>query len=282
MLNLQVNRPANINDWQVETNQTRKNSRIKPASLALLLQITSVSIVFLMLWVAHQLTQRYFNHNLQLSIFQFVFMHAITSSFLSYLFKQAYWWRWIHFAFPLAIWLSMQIEVKSEVYLACFITTASLFWTTFRSQVPFFPSRPGAWQAIEPLISQTKPSRVIDIGSGLGDMSMYIAKQRPLCQSEGIEIAPLPFIISKLRALLKRSAAKFKLGNYNDLNFGDYDIVFAYLSPVAMLPLWKKAQIEMKSGSLLISLEFEINDISPTFVLTPQDQSPTLYVWRMP
>ena len=281
MLNLQANRPANVTHWQAEMIEPSPRL-IKPASLALILQISSILIIFLLTWVVHHIAQRYFNQNVQFSIFSLVLMHAFTSSFLAYMAKQAHWWRWIHFGFPLAIWLSMQIEIRSEVYLVCFVTTASLFWTTFRSQVPFFPSRPGAWQAIEPLISPTQPTRVIDIGSGLGDMSMYIAKQHPLCQSEGIEIAPLPFIISKLRVLFKRSTAQFKLGNYNDLNFGDYDIVFAYLSPVAMLPLWLKAQQEMKPGSLLISLEFEINDTSPTFVLTPQDQSPTLYVWRMP
>jgi 2-polyprenyl-3-methyl-5-hydroxy-6-metoxy-1,4-benzoquinol methylase len=281
MLNLQANRPANATHWQDEMIEPSQRA-IKPASLALILQISSIIIIFLLTWVIHYVAQRYFNQNIQFSIFHLVLMHAFTSSFLAYMAKQAHWWRWIHVGFPLAIWLSMQIEIRSEVYLACFITTASLFWTTFRSQVPFFPSRPGAWQAIEPLISTTQASRVIDIGSGLGDMSMYIAKQRPYCQSEGIEIAPLPFFISKLRAFSKSSTAQFKLGNYNDLNFGNYDIVFAYLSPVAMLPLWQKAQHEMKSGSLLISLEFEINDASPTFILTPQDQSPTLYVWRMP
>jgi 2-polyprenyl-3-methyl-5-hydroxy-6-metoxy-1,4-benzoquinol methylase len=281
MLNMQASRPADVTHWQakvIEPNQRR----IKPASLALILQVTSVLMVFSLLWVAQYIAQHYFNQNLPFTMFHLVLMHAVTSSFLAYLAKQAHWWRWIHFGFPLAIWLSMQIEISSEIYLVCFVTTASLFWTTFRSQVPFFPSRPGAWQAVEPLISATQPTRVIDIGSGLGDMSMYIAKQRPLCQSEGIEIAPLPFIISRLRALFKRSTARFKLGNYNDLNFGDYDIVFAYLSPVAMMPLWQKAQLEMKSGSLLISLEFEINETAPTFILNPHDQSPTLYVWRMP
>ena len=281
MLNMQASRPADVTHWQAETIEPNQR-RIKPASLALILQITSMLMVFSLLWVAQYIAQHYFNQNLPFTLFHLVLMHALTSSFLAYMAKQAHWWRWIHLGFPLAIWLSMQIEISSEIYLVCFVTTASLFWTTFRSQVPFFPSRPGAWQAVEPLISVTQATRVIDIGSGLGDMSMYIAKQRPLCLSEGIEIAPLPFIISKLRALLKRSAAQFKFGNYNDINFGDYDIVFAYLSPVAMMPLWQKAQLEMKSGSLLISLEFEINENSPTFILTPQDQSPTLYVWRMP
>ena len=122
---------------------------------------------------------------------------------------------------------------------------------------------------------------MIDIGSGLGDMAMYIAHQRPLCQSEGIEIAPLPWAVSQVRGFLKQSRARFKLGDYYDLNFADYDVIFAYLSPVAMPLLWNKAMQEMQPGSLLISLEFEIHQMQPTNIITPKDQSPNLYVWRM-
>lgn len=115
---------------------------------------------------------------------------------------------------------------------------------------------------------------MIDIGSGLGDMSMYMAKVRAQDQVEGIEIAPLPWLISVVRAKCKRSRAQFKLGNYDDLNFADYDVVFAYLSPAAMSRLWQKAHREMRTGSLLVSLEFPISDVTVTQTIFPNKNSP--------
>ena len=96
--------------------------------------------------------------------------------------------------------------------MAGFIISLSLFWTTFRTQVPFFPSRPIVRQKVTELIPQDKPIRMIDIGSGLGDLVMHIANARTHSHIEGIEIAPLPWLISMIRAYLTRSNAAFKLG----------------------------------------------------------------------
>jgi hypothetical protein len=127
-----------------------------------------------------------------------------------------------------------------------------------------------------------KSVSLIDIGSGLGDMPMYIAKIRPECRLEGIEIAPLPWLVSFIRSKIRRSTAVFKLGDYRALDFSNYDIVFAYLSPAAMLALWEKANQEMKSGSLLISLEFEIPGANPSMRIAGSEHSPMIYVWRIP
>ncbi|HOY69873.1 MAG TPA: class I SAM-dependent methyltransferase [Methylotenera sp.] len=278
MQHLHLSQPINASDWQAQS--TAQSAKIKPASLALLLQMSAACSVFLLVWLVREIAQLW-GFNLTLSVFAWVLMHSVLSTLYAYIAKQAHWWRWIHFGFAFAVWGMMQIQLPSEIYLACFIVTTGIFWTTFRSQVPFFPSRPAVWQEIEQLIPQHRPTRVIDIGSGLGDMAMYIANQRPLCQAEGIEIAPLPWVVSQVRGFFKQSRARFKLGDYYDLNFADYDIIFAYLSPVAMPLLWNKAMQEMKPGSLLVSLEFEIEQMQPTNIITPKDQSPNLYVWRM-
>lgn len=123
---------------------------------------------------------------------------------------------------------------------------------------------------------------MIDIGSGLGDLSMYIAQRRPNDTVEGIEIAPLPWLISKVRARMQASNAAFTRGNYESLNFAEYDVVFAYLSPAAMTNLWIKANQEMRKGSLLVSLEFEIPEALPDQIIHTGTSTPKLYVWRMP
>jgi hypothetical protein len=98
---------------------------------------------------------------------------------------------------------------------------------------------------------------------------------------EGIEIAPLPWLVSVVRALLRRSSAVFKLGDYRELDFANYDVIFAYLSPAAMQALWQKSHVEMRPGSLLISYEFEIQGVPPTQILTNGEQEAKLYVWKI-
>lgn len=193
----------------------------------------------------------------------------------------AVWWRWIHFCFPLVMFLMSMWQLPNEIYLIGFVVTLSIFWTTFRSQVPFFPSRPMVWKKVAELVSQQQKTRMVEIGSGLGDLSMYIAKNRKNSQVEGVEIAPLPWLVSTLRTWVTRSSARFKLGDYRALDFAQYDLVFAYLSPAAMSDLWKKAQQEMRVGSLLVSYEFEISGVLPSFSITNGDKTPTIFVWKM-
>lgn len=218
-------------------------------------------------------------------IFSLVMLQASLACGLSVLFSMAVWWRWIHFFFPVALWLMSIYTLSNTVYLGGFVISLSLYWTTFKTQVPFYPSRPAVWKALHQLLQTHRQDnqslRMIDIGSGLGDMSMYMAKVRAQDQVEGIEIAPLPWLISVVRAQLKRSRAQFKLGNYDDLNFADYDVVFAYLSPAAMSRLWQKAHHEMRTGSLLVSLEFPISDVTITQTIFPNKNSPKLYVYRI-
>lgn len=255
--------------------------RAVPAALAMLIQCAALITVIAMASAVSFLASEYSHTTLSVSLVTFVLMQAVTASVFSYLIGMASWWRWIHFSFPLAIWVMSSWQVPSEIYLAGFIISLSLFWTTFRSQVPFFPSRPIVWQQVANIIPQDKPIRLIDIGCGLGDMAMHIAKVRPESRIEGIEIAPLPWLISYVRGKIKHSTATFTMGDYRALNFANHDVIFAYLSPAAMVSLWQKASLEMLPGSLLISLEFEIPGITPTMCIAGSNHSPTIYVWKM-
>lgn len=257
-------------------------AHLKPATLAVLVQCVAMLVVFTFSYAIHLVAAVYFEVELTFSILTLVLMQALLAAIFSYLAGMASWWRWIHLCFPIAVWGMSNWHVPNEIYLAGFAISLSLFWTTFRSQVPFFPSRPAVWRQVAKVMPKNRPVRLIDIGSGLGDMSMYIAKVRPDCHIEGIEIAPLPWLVSYVRGQIRHSAAIFKLGDYLSLDFADYDIIFAYLSPAAMLALWEKARQEMRPSSLLISLEFEIPGVVPNMRIAGDEHSPMIYVWRLP
>ncbi len=255
--------------------------RLVPATLAILVQCAAMLTVVASARAIYLIGAVYFNAELSFPILTLVLMQALTAATFSYLAGMASWWRWIHMSFPIAIWWMSGWHVPNEFYLTGFVVSLSLFWTTFRSQVPFFPSRPVVWQQVAGLMPQDKPMRMIDIGSGLGGMSMHISKVRPDSLIEGIEIAPLPWLVSFVRAQIQGSSAVFKLGDYRALDFANYDVIFAYLSPAPMLALWEKAQHEMRPGSLLISYEFEIPGAIPTLVIANGEKNPMLYVWNI-
>jgi len=121
---------------------------------------------------------------------------------------------------------------------------------------------------------------VIDIGSGLGGLVLDLARRRPDCDVSGIELAPLPWLASRLRAWAGRSPAHFLRGDYEGLDFGDVDVVFAYLSPAAMPALWRKAEAEMRPGSVLFSYEFTIPGREPDLRLVSTDSSKILHIWH--
>jgi len=194
--------------------------------------------------------------------------------------RLARWWLAIQFLFPLALLGASQFAVPPWLFLAVFLFMLVLYWSTFRTQVPYFPSGRAAWELVAAQLPQDRPLAVIDIGSGLGGLVLELARRRPDVRATGIELAPLPWLASWLRARLTGSRAVFLRGDYESLDFADYDAVFAYLSPAAMTALWRKAQREMRPGSVLMSYEFGIDESTPGLSVYLPETGRTLYIWH--
>ena len=199
---------------------------------------------------------------------------------LTWRWRLASWWVAICLLFPLALYGASDLNLPPWLFLAVFLFMLVLYWSTFRTQVPYYPSGRAAWAAVGEQLPQDRPIRVIDIGSGLGGLVLDLARRRPDVDATGIELAPLPWLASYLRARLTGSRARFMRGDYELLDFVSYDAVFAYLSPAAMTALWRKARREMRPGSMLMSYEFAIPEAPPSVSLYLQDTGRTLYIWH--
>jgi hypothetical protein len=197
--------------------------------------------------------------------------------------RTAAWWHAIAFLFPPAVLLARAaataLALPPGLFLAVFLFLVLLYWSTFRTQVPYYPSGRAVWDVVAAELP-ARPLSVVDIGSGLGGFVMDLARRRPDCTVAGIELAPLPWLASWLRASLSRSRARFLLGDYDRLDFGRCDVVFAYLSPAAMEGLWRKAQAEMGPGSMLFSYEFLIPDRQPDRRFVTTNSGKVLYLWH--
>lgn len=206
-------------------------------------------------------------------------VQGLLAALLTWKLALAGWWRAIQLLFPLAVLTALALQLPSWLFGAAFLLLLGWYWSTFRTQVPYYPSGPAVWDAVRQLLPTDRAPRVIDIGSGLGGLVLYLSRVRPDAAVEGIELAPLPFLYSWLRARLAGGRARFRLGDYEKLDFSQYDLVFAYLSPAAMPGLWRKAAAEMCPGAVLASYEFIVPERSPDRVIQVEEGGVPLYIW---
>jgi SAM-dependent methyltransferase len=248
-----------------------------PVSLqSLIVQVVAALLAALLI----SLLQATFPH--QTALWQFALAQGAIAAFLSVLWRQPGWWPPLHFTFLPAVVLARQLNMPAWISLVAFLLLVLFYWSTFRTRVPLYLSDRRAWQALPPLLPEARPFRFIDLGSGLGGVPFYLEPRFPQGRFHGTEIAPAPWLISRARAWLKRSRVQFMRRDYTALDLGDYDVVFAFLSPAAMPGLWQQAQDQMRSGSLFVSLSFGVNGRPPDQVVNlAEGARHTLYAWRM-
>lgn len=247
----------------------------KPAIQALLIQCAAFLVSFVLLTGIAAVSQATAGPLVA------ALMQGVIAAAVSRWRRLAIWWLYIQFLFPVAAVMMHSLHFPPEIFLIAFVFFVALYWSTFRTQVPFFPSGRVAWDAVADALPKGRPIRFIDIGSGLGGLVLNLATRLPESAFEGIEVAPLPWLISKFNGRITQNRGRFILGNYERLDFAEYDVIFAYLSPAAMPSLWEKAVIEMRHGTLLLSYEFSIPGTPPDFIATQASGGPDLYGWHL-
>lgn len=246
-----------------------------PAVQALLMQFLSLFLVLALMFAF----AAYFSVSIPIAVA--VCLQGVLAAALSWWRGLALWWLIMQVIFLPALFAMIALHLPSTIYLVVFLFLLLLYWSTFRTQVPFYPSGQTAWKAVAQSLPEGRSLRVIDIGSGFGGMVTHLAQVRHDCEIVGIELAPLPWLTSRVIAWLTRSKGKFLHGDYQQIDFGDFDLVFAYLSPAAMPALWHKARAEMRPGSMLMSYEFAIPEAESQITNISVINGRNLYVWSM-
>jgi precorrin-6B methylase 2 len=247
--------------------------KLPPSVLALLLQAAA--------FVLAVLTLRLFS--LQLAPLVFSLLCGTLASAFSRIVGMARWWLFIQFAFAPALVLVLALNIPPGFFLAAFLVMLAVYWSTFRTQVPLYLSSDKVWQVLASKLPVEQPFTLVDLGSGIGGVLTYLARTNPHGRYHGIESAPLPFLWSWLRIKFGRYRnCTVHWGSLWNSDLGQYDVVFAYLSPVPMEALWEKAKQEMRPGSQFISNTFAVPDQSPQETLSVDDlHHSTLYLWHM-
>lgn len=189
------------------------------------------------------------------------------------------WWVPIHLVFvPLAV-LVRQADIAPGWFFAGFVLLFLVFWRTDKSRVPLYLSNAQTAAALGRLLPRT-PCRVLDIGCGDGGLLRRLAKGRPDCEFVGIEHAPLPWLLARLRCLGLPNA-RVRHGDFWREPLAGYDLVYAFLSPAPMPRLWIKATGEMGPDARLVSNSFAVPDVDAERVVAVRDRRATrLYLYR--
>lgn len=246
---------------------------LHPVAIALLIQILTIVLVGFFI---------VFQSAIVMNLLEWSLVQGLLSGLISYSMRMPAWWIPIHLAFiPLAI-TTLALNISSTWFLVLFLCLLLIYGKTYKTQVPLYLSSKRANHALEALLPEQGQFSFVDLGSGCGGLVKNLANTRRNGIFHGIESAPLPFLISKLRSLFCASTCKVFWGDFWEYDFSKYDVVYAYLSPVPMESLWHKAVKEMRPGSLLISNTFIIPGITPYKSIPLDDFSKsTLYLWKI-
>lgn len=214
---------------------------------------------------------------LELTIGIAVLLQASLATFFSYLRRLPVWWLLIQFCFPIALLATLALELPPAIFLFVFLGLLAVFWSLFKTRVPLYLSGREVWGNVAGLLPANKSIRFVDVGSGLGGLLFHLERSRPEIRLTGIELSPVPWLISYVRTRLSQSEIKFILGDYEKLDFSEFDVIFAFLSPVVMEELWRKLDKEMRPGSLFLSLAFPIPGKEPDFVIQAEQDRAVIY-----
>ena len=177
------------------------------------------------------------------------------------------WWLAIQALFVPVLVVALSLRWSPVAYLSILLLLWLVFRSNTRERVPLYLSDTDTCNALLDLLPQGS-LHFLDLGSGLGDTLSFLAPRRPDARFTGIESAPLPFLVSRLR-LLGCPNAEVRCGNLWHENLARYDVVYAFLSPEPMPALWAKVSREMRPGTLFVSNSFEIPGVVPTRSFKP-------------
>ncbi len=204
----------------------------------------------------------------------------VAAAAIAALLRSARWWLPIHLAFTPLLAAAHSLSIHPNWYLAAFVILTWVYWSSFRTQVPLFLSNRATVAAVAALLPEGRSVHLLDIGSGIGSLLIVLARNRPDCRFTGIECAPAPWLLSRLRGR-KQANVEFLRGDFFKAPWSDYDLIYAFLSPAPMHKVWRKAQLEMRPDALLVSNSFTIPGMEPAKVIETGDRRTTkLYVYR--
>lgn len=131
----------------------------------------------------------------------------------------------------------------------------------------------------------TEGDRIVELGSGWGNLAFAFARQFPTCKIVGYEISPFPYFISKMIFItLPLPNLTLERKDFFQIPLNHVSLVVCYLYPGAMLRLKEKFEKELAPNTYVISHTFAIPGWKPIRFVQSDDLYRTpiyLYVYKL-
>jgi SAM-dependent methyltransferase len=190
------------------------------------------------------------------------------------------WWLPINLSFVPLLAVVLAMKLPPLAFLVGFLLLAALYWPVLRHRVPLYLTGRQARTALLELLPAGKGLRFVDLGAGTGRLLAGLARARPGDRHVGIESAPLPWLAGWFATRGLAPGVAWRFGDFWKENLGEYDIIYAYLSPAPMPRLLAKLRAEMRPDALFISNTFPLPGVVPATARGLGDvHGSTLYVY---
>lgn len=207
---------------------------------------------------------------------------AVLALTLSRILKLSRPWQALNLLLLPAVYLSQSASIPPWLLLLALCVSILIYLPTFWTHVPFYPTSVEMYEEILNRLPEDADFSFIDLGSGYGTLLSYLSRRRPRGKFVGSEIAPLPYLISRLRFLGRGTAVQITLTSFWNLDLSEFDFIYAFLAPDPMPRLWAKVQQEASAKSVFMTNTFKV-DAKPDELVTVSDaHSCTLYIHKNP
>jgi SAM-dependent methyltransferase len=179
--------------------------------------------------------------------------------------------------FPLSLLVSGAAgTLPAWAWLAPLAALAILYPVGAWRDAPLFPTPKGALRGLASQLPLPVAGRFLDAGCGLGDGLIELRREFPRATFVGLEwSAPL-----RLLCALRCRFATVRRADMWSADWSGFDFVYVFQRPESMERVIAKASRELRPGTWLASLEFEIDSRRPSWVFVCADGRP-LWLYRM-
>jgi hypothetical protein len=188
-------------------------------------------------------------------------------------------WRRIVVAagFPLSLAIGHADALPAWTWLVALVAFALVYPPATWRDAPLFPTWRRALRGLGNAVPLAKDAAILDAGSGSGAALVELRREYPHARLTGIERSWPLWLASALRCRF----ARVRRGDFWSADWRPYALVYLFQRPESMPRALAKAAHELRPGSWLASLEFEIAALVPQGVLDGGDGR-RVWLYRAP
>ncbi|MDW7709169.1 MAG: class I SAM-dependent methyltransferase [Deferrisomatales bacterium] len=176
----------------------------------------------------------------------------------------------------------MTTAVTVAAFVAVGLTVTLAY--TLRTGISPVPTSPRVRAALLASLPADLEGTVFELGSGWGGLAFALAHRYPSCPVRAYELSPLPWAVSRLRALFARTPnLRLLRADFHRAPLGTAVLVVCYLYPGGMARLRPKLAAELPAGALVVSHFFPVPGWKPLRVHRADDEAASrIFVYRLP